>query len=194
MKQHERRQIMDNGASSYRRFLDGDDNGFVEIVKLYKNSLIFFLNGYVNNIHQAEDLAEETFFKLLVKKPHYNGSVSFKTWLFTIGRNIAFNTLRRKSILRLVPMDDCEPFLQEAEDFEKSFLIEEQKIELKRALDKLNPKYREALRLIFFEELSADEAAVVLRKSKRQIANLVYRAKQALKTELEKEGFVYENL
>lgn len=185
---------MDNGASSYRRFLDGDDNGFVEIIKLYKDSLIFFLNGYVNNIHQAEDLAEETFFKLLVKKPHYNGSVSFKTWLFTIGRNIALNAVKRRKILRSVPMEKCEGVIRETADFEKSFLIEEQKVELKKAIEKLNPTYREILTLIFFEELSADEAAAVLRKSKKQIANLVYRAKQALKSTLEKEGFVYENL
>ena len=41
---------MDNGASSYRRFLDGDDNGIAEIVSDYKDGLILYLNGYVNNI------------------------------------------------------------------------------------------------------------------------------------------------
>ena len=42
---------MDNGASSYRRFLEGDDNGIVEIIRDYKDGLILFLNRYVNNIH-----------------------------------------------------------------------------------------------------------------------------------------------
>ncbi len=41
---------MDNGASSYRRFLDGDDKGIAEIVGDYKDGLILYLNGYVNNI------------------------------------------------------------------------------------------------------------------------------------------------
>ena len=36
----ERSESMDNGASSYRRFLDGDDNGFVEIVRDYKDSIV----------------------------------------------------------------------------------------------------------------------------------------------------------
>ena len=38
----ERSKIMDNGASSYRRFLEGDDNGIVEIIRDYKDGLIFF--------------------------------------------------------------------------------------------------------------------------------------------------------
>ena len=52
---------MDNGASSYRRFLDGDENGIVEIIRDYKDGLIFYLNGFTQNIYVAEELAEETF-------------------------------------------------------------------------------------------------------------------------------------
>ena len=50
---------MDNGASSYRRFLDGDENGLVEIIRDYKDGLIFYLNGFTQNIYVAEELAEE---------------------------------------------------------------------------------------------------------------------------------------
>ena len=60
---------MDNGASSYRRFLEGDDKGLVEIVGDYKDGLILYLNGYVNNIFIAEELTEDTFFRLITKKP-----------------------------------------------------------------------------------------------------------------------------
>ena len=49
---------MDNGAINYRRFLEGYDNGIVEIVEEYKDPLILYLNGYVGNIHTAEELAE----------------------------------------------------------------------------------------------------------------------------------------
>ena len=51
---------MDNGASSYRRFLDGDDNGFIEIIKDYKDGLILYINNFTRNIFTAEDLAEDT--------------------------------------------------------------------------------------------------------------------------------------
>ena len=75
---------MDNGACSYRRFLDGDDKGLVELVGEYKDGLILFLNGYVNNISVAEELTEETFFRLITKKPRYSGKSTFKSWLYAI--------------------------------------------------------------------------------------------------------------
>ena len=71
---------MDNGASSYRRFLDGDDKGIAEIVEDYKDGLILYLNGYANNIFVAEELTEDTFFRLMVRKPRYSGKSSFKSW------------------------------------------------------------------------------------------------------------------
>jgi len=52
---------MDNGASSYRRFLDGDDEGLTLIIKDYKDGLIFYLNGYVNNIPVLNNIAPEDF-------------------------------------------------------------------------------------------------------------------------------------
>ena len=86
---------MDNGACSYRRFLEGDEEGFVEIVRDYKDGLIFYLNSFVSNIHIAEDLTQETFIKLGLKRPKDLKKGSFKTWLYTIGRNTAVDYLRK---------------------------------------------------------------------------------------------------
>ena len=83
---------MFNGAGSYRRFLNGDESGLVEIVEEYKDGLILFLNRYVSDFYVAEDLAEDTFFKLVIKKPRYVGDSSFKAWLYTIARNFPYNT------------------------------------------------------------------------------------------------------
>ena len=60
-------------------------------------------------------------------------------------------------------------------------------------MDKLPPQYRQVLHLIFFEEFDNTESAKILKKSKRQIEMLTYRAKKALKAQLEKEGFEYED-
>ena len=72
---------MDNGVSSYRRFLEGEDDGFVEIVKDYKDGLMLYLNSFTENIHIAEDLTEDTFVKLIAKRPRFSGKSTFKTWL-----------------------------------------------------------------------------------------------------------------
>lgn len=185
---------MDNGASSYRRFLDGDDNGLAEIVKDYRDGLILYLNGIVNNISVAEELMEETFFKIITKKPRFNAKYSFKTWLYTIGRNVAIDYLRHNAKQSDTSFDDFENYIQDEFDLEKLYIIEERKIAVHRALKKLNAEYRQVLWLLYFDGMTNSDAAVVMKKNTRQMKNLVYRAKSALKSELDKEGFVYEEL
>ena len=185
---------MDNGASSYRRFLDGDDKGLAEIVRDYKDGLILYLNGFVSNISIAEELMEETFFKIITKKPRFSEKHSFKTWLYTIGRNVAIDYIRSASRQSDASVDEMENYLQDEADLEKLYIIEERKIALHRALKELHPEYRQVLWLLYFEGFSSADAAVVMKKNSRQMKNLVYRAKSALKSELDKEGFGYEEL
>lgn len=182
---------MDNGAGSYRRFFAGDDNGIVEIIRDYKDGLILYLNGITGDICLAEELMEDTFFKLVTKKPKFSGKCSFKTWLYAIGRNAAIDGLRRRSRISSVSADECYD-LSDEENIEQEYLREEQKITLHKALQRLNPDYRQVLYLVFFEQFSNAETAEIMHKNKRQIENLLYRAKQALKEELGKEGFSYE--
>lgn len=185
---------MDNGESSYRRFLDGDDEGLTLIIKDYKDGLILYLNNYVNNIYIAEDLMEETFFKIAVKKPKFSGKSSFKTWLYTIGRNVAIDYSRHHSRFSMSSIDDMENYLKEETNLENLYIKNEQEIAVHKALSILKSEYRQVLWLIYFEDFSNCEAAQVMNKSKRQIENLAFRAKQTLKSILDKEGFEYEKL
>ncbi len=185
---------MDNGASSYRRFLDGDDSGLTELVRDYKDGLILYLNGFVHNMHTAEDLMEETFFRLMVKKPRFRGKYTFKTWLYTIGRNIAIDYIRRNARQAVLSPEEMALHRAEKYDLERAYLTEERKVALHGAMDKLHPEYRQILWLIYFEELKSGEVAAALGKSPRQVTNLLYRAKGALRSQLEKEGFEYEAL
>ena len=190
---------MDNGASSYRRFLEGDDEGVVEIVRDYKDGLILFLNRYVHNVYIAEELAEETFFRIIIKKPRFVKKGSFKTWLYTIGRNTAINYLKRDGRTLHTDFDELECLSgenenPEIESLEKAYIREEEKIVIHRALANIKPDYGKVLYLKFFENMSNDEIAVVLKRNKRQVENLIYQSKRALRSELDKEGFHYEGL
>ncbi len=183
---------MDNGAGSYRRFLDGDDNGIAEIVADYKDGLILYLNHYVNNIFIAEELTEDTFFRLIVKKPRYAGKSSFKSWLYAIGRHVAIDFVRHHSRQLNTPVENMENYLLEERSLEESYLQKERDIAVHQALSKLPVDYRTILWLVFFENFSNKEASIILKKNDRQIRNLLYRAKQSLKSKLEEVGFVYE--
>lgn len=182
---------MDNGEISYRRFLNGDDEGMVEIIRDYKDGLILYLSGITGNIVTAEEVMEDTFFKLVTKKPRFSGRSSFKTWLYSIGRNTAIDSIRKRSRFSDIPIDEYTNLADE-ECIEKEYLREEQKITLHKALQRLSPDYRQVLYLVFFENFNNTETAKIMHKTKRQVENLLYRAKQSLKSELEKEGFEYE--
>lgn len=182
---------MDSGADSYRRFLDGDDSGMAEIVENYKDGLILYLNGYVNNVFIAEELTEDTFFRLLTKKPRYSGKSTFKTFLYAVGRNVAIDFVRHNARQRNIPIEDMENCLSEELCLEHSYIREERKVAVLTTMSKLPLEYRTILWLIYFEDFSNKEAAVILKKNDRQVRNLLYRAKQSLKTKLEEEGFVY---
>lgn len=190
----ERRTGMDSGALNYERFLSGDDEGMVEIIKEYKDPLTLYINGYVRNIFASEELMEETFFVLMTKKPKYKGKSSFKTWLYAIGRNTAVDSLRKNSALSDRPVDDYESLESEEAAVEAAYFKEERKIRLHKAMKNLNPDYAQVLYLTYFEGFSNEQAAQAMKKKKRQIENLIYRAKKALKSELEKEDFDNEEL
>lgn len=186
---------MDNGASSYRRFRnEGDESGLVEIIRDYKDGLIFYLNSFVGNIRTAEELAEDTFVLLGTKKPKDKGKGSFKTWLYTIGRNVAIDYLRRNSKRAEISIGECAELISEEERLELSYIREERKITVHRSVRKLKSEYRQILWLIYFEGFSNREAAAVMKKSVHNIETLVHRARKSLKSQLEREGFVYEEL
>ena len=185
---------MDNGTNSYRRYLSGDDTGMVEIIRDYKDGLILFLLQFSGDIHTAEDWMEDTFVKLAIKKPAFYGKSGFKTWLYAIARNIARDHLRRHRSLTVVSRDALEKQAEDEWDLEREYLRQEQKIQLHRAISRLKPEYRQVLYLTFFEGFSNEQAGKIMKKTRRQIENLNYRAKQALLSQLEKEGFCYEAL
>ncbi|MCR4795993.1 MAG: RNA polymerase sigma factor [Ruminococcus sp.] len=164
-----------------------------ELIREYKDGLSLYINSMVRNICEAEELMEEVFVELIMKKPKYSGKSSFKTWLYAIGRNITYDYLRKRSKNYDLPIDELYDVSDE-ENLEKSYIQQEQNIALYRALGNVNTDYGQALHLVYIEGLSIKEAAQVMKKTKKQVENLVCRGKKAMRVQLEKEGFVYEGL
>ena len=73
---------MDSGTKLYERFVDGDESALGEMVEQYFDSRVLFVNQYLNNFYAAEDIVEDTFAKVLMKKFNYAKKSSFKTYLY----------------------------------------------------------------------------------------------------------------
>ena len=179
---------MDNGASSYRRFLDGDESAFDEIMKEYFDNLVFFIDRFVHDIHAAEDIAIDAFSDLVVNKHRYNFKVTLKTYLFMLGRSRALNYIKHRGCLDFVALSEADNTPSEQETLEEIVLADERKRVVNNALNSLPDDMRVVIHLVYFEELTYDEAAKVMKKNRKQVDNLLYRAKKELRIILGKDG------
>lgn len=174
----------DKSREFYEHFRQGDKAAFEELVMLYRQGLTLFIHRYVNDMDTAEDIAEDVFVKLLVKKPPYKGNASFKTWLFTVGRNLSLDLLRKRR--RYTPTEEEAQTAPTA--VEDSFFESERKRALYRALSALPREERLLMQLIYIEDLSYDHAEKILGVSKKKLYALSRKAKETLREELTKEG------
>lgn len=184
---------MDTGTESYRRYLEGDDGGMYELVRNYRDGLMLYLNCFTRDIHAAEDLTEDVFVKLAIDRPPFRGTSSFRTWLYAIARNLAVDTLRKQRHIQAVPIESLTLTADEI-SIEHAVLRKERDIRLHQTMRSLKPAYQQVLYLTFFAEFDNAETAKIMHRTKRQIENLLYAAKKALRRELERKGYHDENL
>ena len=172
---------MDNGASSYRRYLDGDETAFEQIIKDYRETLTLFISEIVRDYHAAEDIAIDVFAELAVNH-RYNFKVTLKTYLYMLGRSRAIDYIRHRARHMSVTFEDAEPYLATGMSVEEEILQDEQKREVHEAIAMLPEKMRTVVYLIYFEQLSYEEAARIMKLNKKQVDNLLYRAKAELRS------------
>ena len=179
---------MDNGASSYRRFLDGDESAFECIMKELFRGLVFFIDGFVHDTHAAEDIAIDTFSDLVVHRHRYNFKVSLKTYLYMVGRSRALDYIKHRKCFDFVELSEAHAVADEAAALEEMVLADHRKRQVNAAIAKLPEDMRVVVHLIYFEEMTYEEAAKVMKKNRKQVDNLLYRAKKELRIILGKDG------
>ena len=129
----------------------------------------------------------DAFSDLIVHRHRYNFSVTLKTYLFMIGRSRALDCLRRRKLIGFTELSALQEQADE-EALEKAVLADERKRAVSAAVAALPEDMRTVIHLIYFEEMSYAQAARVMKKSVKQVDNLLYRAKKALRVRLGEEG------
>ena len=170
----------------YGRFLDGGTASYDALMLRYGDSLTIYLQAILHDWHDAEDMMVEAFARIMVKKPRIKEG-AFKAYLFKTARNLALRFLsgRRADVFSL---DDLAYEPAASEYIEERLAAEEQKQILHLCLDRIDPLLKEALWLIYFEEMSYAEAAEIMKVNTKKIDHLLTRAKHKLREELLKEG------
>lgn len=181
----------DRGATLYADFLHGDVSALEQLVRLHGDALTRFAYCIVKDADAAEDVTADTFAALIVKRKKFRNEATFKTYLYTIARNKAIDHVRRIGKNR--PLTGLENVLQSADDGAGPE-VRERNERLYAGMQKLPAPYKEVLYLNYFDGFSVEEMCRILKKNRKQIYNLLARARSTLKLHLVKEGFSHEDI
>lgn len=178
---------METDEVIYSRYLaEHNEEDFRILLERHRESLMLFLMGYVHNEEDAEELMMDAYAEAAAGA-HFSGRSSFKTWLFSIGKNKALMRLRKHRFFFSIDDEPLEDLASEPPEME--MFREERNQHLYQALSHINKDYRQILILLFFEEMSHEEVQHIMGKSRKQVYNLAERGKKALKEELERMGY-----
>jgi RNA polymerase sigma-70 factor (ECF subfamily) len=171
----------------------GDKHAFELLVSKYQRRLGRLISRFVRNSAEAEDVTQDAFIKAYRALPSFRGDSAFYTWLYRIGINTAKNHLVAQG--RRAPTST--PFdAEDAEDFEDAALLHEvatpenelmskQVVEVVNAsLQELPDDLRTALTLREIEGLSYEEIAVVMNCPIGTVRSRIFRAREAIATNL----------
>src|SRR5437667_8847189 len=177
-------------AKIARGLRERDMELLADLVERCQHRLVRYLLYLTGRREYAEDLAQETWIRVLQRGSQYNARQRFDPWLFAIARNLAIDYLgkNRKAVatvslpndrdaMLLLPSSDPSPFEAAARS--------EDAMRLAGRLQILPPLYREALLLRFQEDLSLAEMALVLGAATTTVTCRFYRGLAALRSAFE---------
>ena len=169
---------------------DGKDAYFENLMGRFSNFVKKVIGRMVHNTDIIEELTQDVFLKIYASIQRFNTEYKFSSWIGIIARNTAIDYLRKNQKQDYVHFEDHPGFefnIQDEEDTIYAFIEKSQlSTFLKKRIAELPPKYREILKMRFYQEKAYDEIASQLRIPMGTVKNRLFRAKYLLKEKLEK--------
>ena len=168
---------------------NGDQRAFSRLVEAYQRPVFSLTYRMLGNAQEAEDAAQEAFLRAYSNLRQYDPTHKFSTWLFSIANHHCIDRLRKRR-MTWVSIED-NPVLQnlagDSPHPERSALDQEQRDEVQRLLDELEPEYRTPLVLRYWEECSYEEIAQIMDLSIPAVKSRLFRARKQV-ANLYREG------
>jgi RNA polymerase sigma-70 factor (ECF subfamily) len=175
----------------------GNEGAFRELIRRYERPVFSLIYRMVRDSAAAEDLAQDSFIKVLNHLDKYRPEFKFSSWLFKIANNVAIDFLRKRQ-LDTVSMDgsphagtaaEVEATSFELADSAESPLDELASRELgaiiEQAIAQLRPEYRNCIMLRHVEGRSYEEIAATLDLPLGTVKTYIHRARHQLREALE---------
>lgn len=146
-----------------------DEEAFKELMRRYLRPIYNFAHQYGKTVEDAEDIAQDTFYKVWKYIGRYGKGRQFRPWLYTIARNTALDHIKKKRAVSFTDLDDSDNDLQFADTLESTEPLQPEIFEtamevsrLAEAMKGLHPDHRAILLLHYREEMTFDEIADIV--------------------------------
>lgn len=158
----------------------GNVDMFAEIMARYEAKLTRYVIYLIHDNGTATDVVQETFIKAYQNLNSFNTKYKFSSWIYRIAHNEAMNAIKKHRFLYSEEVDDLP-----SKEYEQNIseLIDDDllKINVHDCLRQLEPKYREVIQLVYFENMKYDDVSDVLHIPSSTVGVWLSRAKSKLK-------------
>ena len=167
------------------RCKQGRKNAFEELIRMWEKRLSFYIRRLVNDEHDAWQILQETWVKVLRGIRKLREPRKLPAWLYRTARNTAITHIRdeyaRKSLL------DKNENTNKDTGYDPLLMFDDAEL-VHFALGRISLPHREVLTLFFLQDLSLEDVAIVLDIPVGTVKSRLYYAKQSIKTVITKEG------
>lgn len=175
-----------------RAAAEGDGPAFARLYEAYERRIFNYLLRLLGDRHEAEDATQEAFIKVMAKLPDLDHeNLQFGAYLYTAARNSGYDVISARKRIEpggAVPEQAESPLRGELADLEadpeRAALAGSQEAAVQAANQRLPERQREVLALRELDGLSYDEIAGVMEMKSNAVAQLISRARIALRKEL----------
>src|SRR3954453_257741 len=176
---------------------EGREPAFRELVRRYERPVFSLIFRMVRDREMAEDLAQDTFIKVLNNIDRYRPEFKLSSWLFKIANNVAIDHLRKRQLPTIsmdgsphaTTADSVEATTLQVADNQESALEEMESRELgtaiEQAIGSLRPEQRACIMLRPVEDRSYEEIAATLDLPLGTVKTYIHRARHELRKALE---------
>ena len=156
----------------------GDARAMRRLVERKLPRLLALARRMLADAGEAEDVAQEAFLRIWRNAATWKaGSARFDTWIHRVAMNLCYDRLRRRAVRTESEHAQEPPLALEAERDDPA---EERRSRVEGALQAIAPRQREALVLVYYQELSNIEAAAAMGVSVDALESLLARGRRAL--------------
>jgi len=168
----------------------GDRNAFNTFLSRHLSAVVQFARRYLFNQADAEDIAQETFFRVWQKATTWQPQGhSPRSWLYRIAYNLCIDEIRRRPANDPTNDTDIDKNVDlESNSLEKTIEIDSDLKQLTRSLAQLPERQRTALSLCALQGLTNKEAATAMDISVEALESLLSRGRRQLRSRLQQDG------